>query len=100
MQTLSISKNLSIEDILAVAKGEVKVCLSNESIDKMNRTRQYVNELVSRREIAYGVNTGVGALADIILAEDEAKEFQKRILLSHAIGYGDYADPEIVRATM
>jgi histidine ammonia-lyase len=48
----------------------------------------------------YGVTRGLGPLKDEVLTEAEEFEFQKRILLSHATGFGETFADEIVRLAM
>src|SRR5262245_66647133 len=45
----------------------------------------------------YGATRGLGPLKDEVLTESEECEFQKRILLSHATGFGETFADEIVQ---
>ena len=48
----------------------------------------------------YGVNTGVGALCDIVVPRDKQRALSRNIVMSHAVGVGaDLPLPE-VRAIM
>jgi histidine ammonia-lyase len=48
----------------------------------------------------YGVTRGLGPLKDEVLTESEEYEFQRRILLSHATGFGETFADEIVQLAM
>jgi histidine ammonia-lyase len=48
----------------------------------------------------YGGTRGLGPLKDEVLTESEECEFQKRILLSHATGFGETFADEIVQLAM
>lgn len=94
-----IAKEIILDDIVRVLNGE-KVYLSRQSFEVMQKTRRFIAERVTKGEVIYGVNTGVGALATAVLSADEAKKLQERLLMSHAVGYGDFAPDDIVLITM
>jgi len=48
----------------------------------------------------YGVNTGIGELAEVVLTQDQVKQYQKYIIYSHAAGYGRPLPEDVVRAAM
>jgi histidine ammonia-lyase len=48
----------------------------------------------------YGVTRGLGPLKDEVLTESEECDFQRRILLSHATGFGETFADEIVQLAM
>ncbi|MCK7517158.1 MAG: aromatic amino acid lyase [Ignavibacteriales bacterium] len=39
----------------------------------------------------YGVNTGIGEFSEIVLNDDQIKDFQKYLVYNHAAGIGDPA---------
>ncbi len=48
----------------------------------------------------YGVNTGFGALCETRVPIARAAELQRNLVLSHAAGVGEIADPSICRLTL
>ena len=48
-------------------------------------------------EIMYGVNTGIGEFSEVVLDDDQVKDFQKYLVYNHAAGIGDPAPIEYVR---
>ncbi len=48
----------------------------------------------------YGVNTGIGEFSEMVLNDDQIKDFQKYLVYNHAAGIGDPASIEIVRGAM
>jgi histidine ammonia-lyase len=48
----------------------------------------------------YGVSTGLGALKEMRISKEEIRQFQKNILMSHAVGIGPEHTTEVVRAIM
>jgi histidine ammonia-lyase len=48
----------------------------------------------------YGVNTGIGEFSEMVLNDDQVKDFQKYLIYNHAAGIGDPAPIEYVRGAM
>ncbi|HPZ17019.1 MAG TPA: histidine ammonia-lyase [Fervidobacterium sp.] len=93
-------ENLTIEQVHKVARGYEKVGISDLSYEKMSRSREIVEMLLSQEKPIYGVNTGFGALASVQISKEKLKELQKNIILSHSAGIGEYLREDIVRAMM
>jgi histidine ammonia-lyase len=58
----------------------------------MERSRRLVNRLIARKEVVYGVNTGVGSLATERIKTSDARRLQLNIVRSHACGVGEPLD--------
>jgi histidine ammonia-lyase len=48
----------------------------------------------------YGVNTGIGEFSEVVLNDDQVKDFQRYLIYNHAAGIGEPAPTEYVRAAM
>ena len=59
-----------------------------------------LEEKIKAREIMYGINTGIGEFSEVVLTDEQVKEFQKYLIYNHAAGIGDPAPIEHVRAAM
>ena len=92
--------NLSISDLVKVARNNVKVALSKTSVDKIRACRALVEEKIKANEIMYGINTGIGEFSETILKPDQIKDFQKYLIYNHAAGIGDPCPIDHVRAAM
>jgi histidine ammonia-lyase len=92
--------HLAIEQVIAVAVHEDSAALSPESIEKMLRSRSVVERLAAGDEPVYGVNTGVGLLADVRVPPADLDQLQRNVVRSHAAGAGDPLAREEVRAMM
>jgi histidine ammonia-lyase len=55
---------------------------------------------IKAREIMYGVNTGIGELSEIVLNDDQIRDFQRYLIYNHAAGIGDPLPIDHVRAAM
>ena len=92
--------NLTIENVLQVARFSEKIELHPSSLEKIKASRAFIERKIKAKEIMYGVNTGIGELASIVLDENQTKEFQKYLIYNHAAGIGEPAPIEHVRAAM
>ncbi|MEN3044936.1 MAG: aromatic amino acid ammonia-lyase [Candidatus Hydrothermales bacterium] len=90
---------LSIDELWNIAKGR-KIKIESEVLKKVKANREVLENLIRRDELYYGINTGVGRLADRKLNFDELKDFQKDLIVSHSAGYGEPLKKEIVRMAM
>lgn len=61
------------------------------------RSRKVVEEALTKNEAFYGINTGFGALASKRIGDDQLKQLQRNLILSHAVGTGDLISKEISR---
>ena len=48
----------------------------------------------------YGVNTGIGEFSEVVLDDEQVRQFQRYLIYNHAAGIGDPAAIETVRAAM
>jgi len=99
--TLTINgRNLKVDDVIRVATRGENVKISSIAQKNVLHSRAYLQTLIISGDIVYGVNTGVGDLANIKIDDSKLSEFQLNIVRSHSAGYGKPASPETVRATI
>ncbi|NVO02782.1 MAG: aromatic amino acid lyase, partial [Bacteroidetes bacterium] len=92
--------NLKIEDVVNVARNNEKVELHPDALARIVKCRAMVEKKVLAHEIMYGVNTGIGEFSEIVLNDDQVKDFQKYLIYNHAAGIGEPMKLEYVRAAM
>ena len=100
MSLLITGKNLTIEDLYRVAYGKENVELHPDSIEKIKKDRAFVEKRIEAREIMYGVNTGIGELSEIVLTDEQVKQFQRYLIYNHAAGIGEPVPIPEVRGAM
>ncbi|MFW5714002.1 MAG: histidine ammonia-lyase [Brevefilum sp.] len=101
MKTIKIDgENLSIEDIIAVARQGVRVQLDPAAREKIRRSQAWVERIVQGDEPVYGINTGFGIFAEQRIPSEDSAKLSRNLILSHAVGTGDPLDPEVVRAAI
>jgi histidine ammonia-lyase len=90
---------LTIEQVEAVSRNET-VSLSPAALARMQASREPVERLAAGEAPIYGVNTGVGLLADIRIAREELDLLQINVVRSHAVGVGQPLERSVARAMM
>ncbi|HWI72844.1 MAG TPA: histidine ammonia-lyase [Baekduia sp.] len=88
------------EDVVAVARASARVELSDEARAAMEASAAVVAGLLDAPEPAYGVSTGFGSLANVVIPAQRREELQRALVRSHAAGMGDPVEREVVRAMM
>ncbi|NTW32792.1 MAG: aromatic amino acid lyase [Bacteroidetes bacterium] len=100
MTVVLTGNNLTIEDLVKVARFGEKVELHPDAIKRINKCRAMLEKKVAAHEIMYGVNTGIGEFSEVVLNDDQVKDFQKYLIYNHAAGIGEAAPVDHVRAAM
>ncbi len=93
-------RGLGIDDVVAVARRQVPVRLGAAARQAMARSAAVVERLAATNTPAYGVTTGFGSLADIVIPPERTAELQLALVRSHAAGMGEPLEPEVVRAML
>jgi histidine ammonia-lyase len=93
-------RDLTFEDVSAVARLGRPVELVEEARSAMRASRARVDELAAGEEPVYGISTGFGALAGTRIPAGRRAELQHAIVRSHAAGMGEPVAAEVVRGMM
>ncbi|MBL6988906.1 MAG: histidine ammonia-lyase [Bacteriovoracaceae bacterium] len=103
-ETIEIDgKNLTIDQVYKVATaspGEIKVVINESALFKMQKSREFILELVKKGEPVYGINTGFGALSGKHIEQKDLAKLQINLIRSHCTGVGDPFSRKITRAIM
>ncbi|MEA3480029.1 MAG: aromatic amino acid ammonia-lyase [Bacteroidota bacterium] len=91
---------LRIEDVVNVARHNEKVELHPDALERIKVCRAMLERKIEAGEIMYGVNTGIGEFSEVVLNNDQVKDFQKYLIYNHAAGIGDPMPLEWVRGAM
>jgi len=87
-------------DVIVVARGDATVRLGEHAIQRMGAGAARVQQALDAPEPAYGVSTGFGSLANVVIAAPRRAELQSALVRSHAAGMGAPVEREVVRAMM
>jgi len=92
--------DLTIADVVAVAREGVPIRLAASARDRMGEARAVIERLVADGATVYGVTTGFGALASTTIAPEDTRRLQENLLMSHAAGVGEPLPTDVVRAML
>lgn len=92
--------SLTLEDFINVVRNNYVVKLSEEAVEKVEKSRRIVDRFVEEEKTVYGITTGFGKFSDVNISKEETKTLQKNLIISHACGVGSPLDEEVVRGIM
>src|ERR1700722_16059818 len=86
-QRILLDRPLSWRQVADVALG-APLALTDAAQARIGAARSLVDSIVLKGLRAYGVNTGVGALCDVVVTQSKQEQLSRNILMSHAVGVG------------
>jgi histidine ammonia-lyase len=99
--TISLNgSDLTVTQVVAVARHGEPVALAPEAIAGMRRARAVVEDVLASGEPVYGLTTGVGERKAYLLDPADRQRFNHRLVLNHRIAQGDVAPADVVRGAM
>ena len=63
--------DLTIKDVVNVARNNQKVKLHPDALDRIKKCRAMLERKIDAGEIMYGVNTGIGEFSEVVLDDDQ-----------------------------
>lgn len=98
MKKLVLSgQKLTIDDVIDVAFYHKKVLLDPIKAKELDNSFYSLENSVLAGNKIYGVTTGFGSFSEIAIPPEENSNLQRKLILSHAQGLGDYFPEAIVR---
>ncbi|MCS6934014.1 MAG: histidine ammonia-lyase [Chitinophagales bacterium] len=100
--TLTIGDDsLHIETLSSYLTMRPRLALTRAAFERIEANRGYLErKLTEQGALYYGINTGFGALCDVVISPSEMEQLQENLVMSHACGMGDEVIPEVVRLMM
>ncbi len=92
--------DLTIEDVVSVARHNTPVALDEKAKDGIIRARKYVEKVLDEGKVVYGINTGFGKFSNVAISSEDLDQLQKNLIYADAAGIGRPFDTEIVRVMM
>ena len=94
-------ETLTLEAVARVAREpSLPVRLGDAARGRVEAARRVVEDAVAGDARIYGVTTGFGRLADVVISRDQQARLQRNLVRSHAAGVGRPLPREEVRALM
>jgi histidine ammonia-lyase len=91
---------LTLEQLGAIARDGTAVSLAPDATARVLASRFVIETLMAAGRTIYGVNTGFGKLADVVIPPDQLKQLQINLLRSHCCGVGDPLSEAETRAML
>ncbi len=92
-------RRLSAEDFSSVVFDGAPVALEGASLERVKMNFSFLQDY-ARNKIIYGINTGLGPMAQYKISDEDQRELQYNLIRSHSSGAGQPFDELASRATM
>jgi histidine ammonia-lyase len=91
---------LTVSLVLELVKGQKKGQIAKETIEKIQQSSLWVQEIAESEEVVYGINTGFGPLCDTKISESQTSQLQHNLLISHSVGVGEPISQELAKTML
>ncbi len=94
--------NISIQDIVSIAKGNQKAHLSSSDrfVQKVTKGAKFLDNLLEEEGVIYGVTTGYGDSCTVSIPAHQIEELPVHLTRFHGCGLGKYLTHELSIATL
>lgn len=92
--------SLTVDKVVRVARNREKVKIHVACRKKVDKSAEVVRRFVDEGRRVYGITTGIGSFADVVIPHTHVRELQRNLLMSHATGTEPYINDDQVRAMM
>lgn len=101
MKKIKIDGNsLTLDALIDVSRNHVNIELTPDAVERMQASRKLVDDYVNEERVVYGITTGFGLFADVVISKEQTKLLQKNLILADCCSVGDPYKEEVVRASM
>jgi histidine ammonia-lyase len=80
--------DLTLGQLYQIVYDGAEVTLAAAARERIEASRTVIEKLASGNAVAYGINTGFGALASVRIQHEQIRELQFNLVRSHACGVG------------
>lgn len=88
---------LTLADLRVLMDEHTTLSLDPACHADIHQSEKLIHDILKNKETVYGINTGFGLLAHTRISDNDLESLQRKIVLSHAAGVGEYLSDEIVR---
>ena len=96
------NKQLSLDEIVAVARYNTPVEITSDPgvLSRIEAAHDWITQSVKAHKPIYGVTTGFGGMANVVIGPEQAVELQNNLMWYHKTGAGRRLPRADVRAAM
>lgn len=91
---------LTIDEVVRVCRQMEQAEIPQEARAAIKHSRAHVEAMLKSGEAVYGLTTGFGKFSEKRIADDDAAQLQRNLIVSHACGTGENLPVEAVRGVM
>ena len=88
---------LGTDDLVRLGSGKVKIQLTLDAEERVKRGRELLDHILVENKVVYGVNTGFGKFANLVIEKQDLEQLQVNLVRSHSAGVGQPLSPDKVR---
>ena len=90
---------LDARTLARIAAGEA-VSLDAAALERVVENRKVIQRILDEGRTVYGINTGFGQFATVVIAPEQLAQLQLNLVRSHAAGVGEPLPQDQTRALM
>lgn len=87
-------KPLGIDDLVRLARGQLRPTLASGARDRIKRSADVMARLHDRGDAIYGVTTSVGGSVGTAVPKEHSADLSLNVLRMHGCGFGRFLDEE------
>ena len=100
MAVIINGRDLTVEEVIRACRGYEKVEIAPEAKEAVIKARNYIEKKLEEGAVIYGLTTGFGKFANVVISREEAEQLQKNLIISHTCAMGEPYETKYVRAAM
>ena len=95
----NVQGELTLEVVKELLQKKATVTLDTSAIQRVKDSFSFLKSF-SKDKLIYGINTGLGPMAQYRISEEQSIPLQYNLIRSHCSGAGNYLEPLYVKAMM
>lgn len=100
MAVLINGRDLTVEEVIRVCRNNEEVQLTEEAVEAVKKARVYIERKLEEKAVIYGLTTGFGKFANVVISNEQTETLQRNLIISHTCAMGDPYPKHYVRAAM
>lgn len=100
MAVLINGRDLTVEEVIRVCRNNEEVQLTEEAVEAVKKARAYIERKLEEKAVIYGLTTGFGKFANVVISNEQTETLQKNLIISHTCAMGNPYPRHYVRAAM
>ena len=93
-------RDLTVEEVIRVCRNNEEVQLTAEAVAAVKKARDYIERKLEEKAVIYGLTTGFGKFANIVIDNEKTEQLQRNLIISHTCAMGNPYPVHYVRAAM